>query len=71
MNQQTPINNTALFQTGRQRTPEATTSWWTTTPQGEMTRTAEQPEMRKRLRRSIGAAMVPGGIIVGHIKAKG
>lgn len=36
-----------------------------------MTRTAEAPEMRKRLNRSIGAAMVPGGIIVGHIKAKG
>ena len=70
MNQQ-PTNNHALFQTGRQRTPEAHTSWWITTPQGEMTRTAEQPEMRKRLNRSIGASMVPGGIIVGHIKAKG
>lgn len=71
MNQQTPIDNNILFRTGPQRKPEATTSWWITTPPGEMTRTAEQPEVRNRLRRSIGAAMVQGGIIVGHVKSAG
>ena len=71
MSAQTSTNNTALFQTGPQRKPEATRSWWTETPQGQMTRTAEAPDMRKRMARSVGAAMVPGGIIVGHIKAKG
>lgn len=70
MSAQTSTNNHALFQTGRQRTPEASRSWWAETPREGFTRTAEERELR-RMARSIGAAMVPGGIIVGHIKAKG
>lgn len=69
MNQQTPINNTALFQTGRQRTPEASRSWWVETPREAFKATVEREQ--RRMARSIGAAMVQHGLIVGHIKAKG
>ena len=67
---QTPTNNHALFQTGRQRTPEASRSWWAETPREGCTRRVEERELR-RMARSIGAAMVQGGIIVGHVKSAG
>ena len=68
MSAQTSTNNTALFQTGPQRKPEATESWWITTPRDAFTATAEREQ--RRMARSVGAATVPGWIIVGHIKAK-
>ena len=66
---QTPTNNTALFQTGRQRTPEASRSWWVTTPRESFKATVEREQ--RRMARSVGAAMVQGGIIVGHVKSAG
>ena len=70
MSAQTSTNNTALFQTGPQRKPEATRSWWMDVESREAFQQAAEREQR-RMARSVGAAMVPGGIIVGHIKAKG
>ena len=70
MSQQTPINNTALFQTGRQRTPEASRSWWMDAETRDAFTQAAEREQR-RMARSIGAAMVQGGIIVGHVKSAG
>jgi hypothetical protein len=67
---QTSTNNTALFQTGPQRKPEASRSWWMEADTREAFQAAAEREQR-RMARSVGAAMVPGGIIVGHIKAKG
>ena len=69
MSAQTSTNNTALFQTGPQRKPEATRSWWMDADTREAFQAAAEREQR-RMARSVGAAMVPGGIIVGHIKAK-
>ena len=69
MSQQTPINNHALFQTGPQRKPEASRSWWAEAPREAFKATAEREQ--RRMARSIGAAMVPGGIIVGHVKSAG
>lgn len=70
MSAQTSTNNTALFQTGPQRKPEASRSWWMEADTREAFQAAAEREQR-RMARSVGAAMVPGGIIVGHIKAKG
>ena len=70
MSAQTSTNNHALFQTGPQRKPEATRSWWMEADTREAFQQAAEREQR-RMARSVGAAMVPGGIIVGHIKAKG
>lgn len=70
MSAQTSTNNHALFQTGPQRKPEATRSWWMDVESREAFQQAAEREQR-RMARSVGAAMVPGGIIVGHIKAKG
>ena len=70
MSQQTSTNNTALFQTGPQRKPEATRSWRVEADTREAFQQAAEREQR-RMARSIGAAMVQGGIIVGHVKSAG
>ena len=70
MSAQTSTNNHALFQTGPQRKPEATRSWWMEAETREAFQQAAEREQR-RMARSIGAAMVQGGIIVGHVKSAG
>ena len=58
MNQQ-PTNNHALFQTGRQRTPEASRSWWMEADTREAFQAAAEREQR-RMARSRGAALARG-----------
>ena len=66
-------DNTALFQPSgyspRYR-EEASRSWWMEAETREAFAEAAEWEQR-RMARSRGAVMVPCGIIVGHIKAKG
>ena len=74
MNSHTPTDNTALFHPPSGSSPryrdEATTSWWLC-PESRADFQAAAEREQRRMARSRGAVMVPGGIIVGHIKAKG
>lgn len=74
MNQQNPTDNNHLFHQPSGSSPryreEASRSWWCDETTREAFAAAAEREHR-RMARSRGAVMVQGGIIVGHIKAKG
>lgn len=74
MNSHTPTDNTALFHPPSGSSPryreEASRSWWCDETTREAFAEAAEREQR-RMARSRGAVMVQGGIIVGHLKAKG
>ena len=72
MTQHTPTDNTALFHppSAPRYREEAKTSWWMEADTREAFTEAADREQR-RMARSIGAAMVQGGIIVGHVKSAG
>lgn len=61
-------DNADLFSAPRRR-PEAHTSWWLCVESRADFQAALERE-QARLRRSIGAAMVSGGMVVGHLKNK-